>query len=201
MLTGLGMVGYSPRPGDPFLMNLSNVMTCSMLTDTVEVYGTIVAGENSCCLSVLGTAEIDQYGNINTVRIGGSLFIGVGGAGDAVNAAETVVITKQARSRLLEKVSYVGCSGERIRTLVTDLGVYKKAVGEEIFTLKKVLVDEALMTVEKRIVEIREKCGWDLKLSPSLEEISAPNQMELDCIRALDPDGVFTGKDSKMHKK
>ena len=137
LMTGTGQVGFAPRPGDPFLMTLSNVMTCEMLTDTVELYGTFVGGANNKCLSVIGTAQIDQNGNINTSKMGGLYFIGVGGAADALNASEALVVTKQSRERLVEKVTFVSCSGQRIKTLVTDLGVFKKLEGEKTFTLTK----------------------------------------------------------------
>jgi len=194
LLTGLGLVGFIPRPGDPSLMSLSNVKTCSMLTDTVEVYGTFVGGANNRCLSVLGTAQIDKFGNINTVKIGDSPLIGVGGAGDAINATETLVMAKQSRERLMEKVSYIGCPGKNVKTLVTDLGVFKKLHGNETFTLTK-CINRSFPEEGGDILSVtKDKCGWELDISDTLEDVSPPTAEELSILRSLDPGGFFINR-------
>jgi len=194
LMTGLGQVGYSPRPGDPFLMSLGNVMGSTSLTDTVEVYGTLVGGAHNRCLSVLGTAQIDQYGNLNTVKIGDVPFIGVGGAGDAVNARETLVVARQSPKRFMKQIPYIGCAGKKIKTLVTDLGVFEKLGDDGIFSLTKVVTDASSRRMEERLQEIKERCGWEIKPAESLEEISPPTLDEINLLRALDPEGLFLGK-------
>ncbi|MDY6971215.1 MAG: CoA-transferase [Thermodesulfobacteriota bacterium] len=194
MLTGAGQVGYAPRPGDPFLITLSNVMTCTMLTDTMDVYSTFVGGSNNKCLSVLGTAQIDKYGNINTVKIGDSSFIGLGGAGDAVNAQETLVVAKQSQGRFMGKVPFVGCPGKNIKTLVTDLGVFKKLPADDTFTLTKYFSPVSGMSTEDQLEKIRERCGWEVKIDGVLEEVLPPTSDELAILRPLDPKRVFIGK-------
>ncbi|MDP2644510.1 MAG: CoA-transferase [Desulfobacterales bacterium] len=194
LLTGFGQVGYVPQPGDPFLLSQSNVMTCTMLTDTVEVYGTLVGGAHNRCLSVLGTAQIDQFGNINTVRIDGAQLIGVGGAGDAVNARETLVVAKQSAGRFLEKLQFVSCSGKSVGKLVTDLGVFSKSADGQPFTLIKYFQNPSPDGREEQLVQIRKKCGWPIKTADALEEVLWPTSEELYLLRALDPKGSFTGK-------
>ena len=194
LMTGLGLFGFEPRPGDPFLMTISNVMTCKMLTDTVEMYGTFVGGANNRCLSVLGIAQIDQYGNINTVKIGDSYFIGVGGAGDAINSCETLVVAKQSRERFVNKVDFIGCPGTKVKTLVTDLGVFQKLDGEETFALTKYLAHPYTQGEEGGLRVIKERCGWEVKVSNALREIAPPTSEELAILRSLDPKGFFIGK-------
>lgn len=194
LLTGTGLVGYAPRPGDPFLMSPSNVMTCRMLTDTVGVYGTFVGGARSKCLSILGAAQVDKYGNINTLKIDGLYFIGPGGAGDAINARETILVTRQSRERLIDKVPFVSCPGSRVKTLVTNLGVFSKIGEHEAFTLTKYFAAPGFLSQEARVREIKENCGWDLKVAEALEEIDPPTGEELAILRLLDPQRVFTSK-------
>lgn len=194
MMTGLGLVGYAPRPGDPFLMTLSNVMACSMLTDSTEVYGTFVGGANNQCLSVLGTAQIDQFGNINTVKIDGKPLIGLGGGGDAVNARETLIVARQSSRRFMEKIPYVGCVGKNIKTLVTDLGVFKKLGKDETFTLTKYFSTPSPGGKDERLGEIRARCGWEVKVAETLEEVPPPTKEELTILRSLDPGRQFIGK-------
>jgi acyl CoA:acetate/3-ketoacid CoA transferase alpha subunit/acyl CoA:acetate/3-ketoacid CoA transferase beta subunit len=193
LITGTGQIGLSPRPGDPFLMSLSNVMTCKMLTDTSEVYGTFVGGAHNRCLSVIGAAQIDQHGNINTVKVNGSYLVGVGGAGDALNSCETMAVAKQSRDRFLKMVPFISCPGERIKTLVTDMGVFKKYDGSK-FTLAKVMASSTGLSHEDIIQQVGEQCGWDVEVVDSLEEIIPPNKEELSVLRALDPKGFFIGK-------
>jgi acyl CoA:acetate/3-ketoacid CoA transferase alpha subunit/acyl CoA:acetate/3-ketoacid CoA transferase beta subunit len=194
LVTGAGQFGFSPRPGDPFLITLANVMTCKMLTDTTEIYGTFVGGANTRCLSVLGTAQIDQYGNMNTVKIGGLYIIGVGGAGDAVNACETLVVAKQSKERFVKKVDFIGCPGTKVRVLVTDLGVFQKLNGEETFTVTKYFTYPSTHGKEGLMREIKERCGWDVKVGKVLKGITPPTTEELSILRYLDPKEFFIAK-------
>jgi len=194
LLTGTGLVGYAPRPGDPFLMTPSNLMTCKMLTDTVEVYGTFVGGARSKCLSVLGAAQIDKYGNINTQKINDLFFIGPGGGGDAINARESLVVARQSPERLIENVPFVTCPGNKVKTLVTNLGVFEKLEKDETFTLTKYFTGPGFLTREARVREIKENCGWELKIAQALEESEPPTAEELAILRSLDPQGLFIGK-------
>jgi acyl CoA:acetate/3-ketoacid CoA transferase alpha subunit/acyl CoA:acetate/3-ketoacid CoA transferase beta subunit len=193
LITGTGQVGFSPRPADPFLMSLSNVMTCKMLTDSSEVYGTFVGGAHNRCLSVIGAAQIDQYGNINTVKVNDSYFIGVGGAADALNSCETMAVVKQSRDRFLKKAPFISCPGERIKTLVTDMGVFRKYEGRK-FVLAKIIASSKGLAHGDVVRQIGERCGWDVEAVDSLHEIIPPNQEELSVLRALDPKGFFIGR-------
>ena len=193
LLSGLGHVGYAPRPGDPYLMTLSNVMTSTLLTDTTKVYGVLVGGSNNRCLSVIGTAQIDKYGNTNTVRMGDHNLIGLGGSADALNARETLVIAKQSSKRFFEKVPFVGCSGRSVKSLVTDFGVFRKLGNEETFTL---IGYYKLFSSDERgsVRDIQERCGWKLKTDDELIGIPPPTPEEIGILRALDPEGIFRGK-------
>jgi acyl CoA:acetate/3-ketoacid CoA transferase alpha subunit/acyl CoA:acetate/3-ketoacid CoA transferase beta subunit len=194
LLTGTGLVGYAPRPGDPFLTSPSNVVTCKMLTDTIEVYGTFVGGAQNKCLSVLGAAQIDKHGNINTLRIDDLYFIGPGGAGDAINATESIVIAKQSKKRLLDKVPYISCPGNRVRELVTNFGVFEKPIDNNTFILTKYLDEPNPVTRETRINDIEADCGWKLDIADHIEIIATPTSEELAILRLLDPEGLFIGK-------
>jgi acyl CoA:acetate/3-ketoacid CoA transferase beta subunit len=175
-------------------MTISHVMTCSMLTDTTEIYGTLVGGAHNQCFTVLGAAQVDQYGNLNTVKINDKPLIGVGGGGDAVNARETLVVAKQSPTRFLEKVDYVGISGKNIKTLVTDYGVFKKLEKDDTFTLTKVINASSTKKKEDRVKKIQEMCGWPLKVADTLENVSPPTAKELAILRSLDPEGFFIGR-------
>ena len=64
----IGFYGYLPRPGSPFIFNITNIPTCKMTTNILEILGINIGRSNSC--GVIGAAQIDRYGNINSSKVG-----------------------------------------------------------------------------------------------------------------------------------
>jgi acyl CoA:acetate/3-ketoacid CoA transferase beta subunit len=192
LLLGSGFWGYAPRPADPSALSISSLATCQMMTDVVDAYGVMVAGENSRCLAVIGGGEIDKQGNINSTKIPGRLYlVGSGGSNDAVNAAEVIAVMNQSRSRFVDQVSYITCPGHRVRTLVSDFGIFEKLGGDNEFTLTGCLSTSEPPSLAEKIKAAQEKCGWSLKSSSSVQGLPVPEQDELVILRALDPKGYF----------
>jgi acyl CoA:acetate/3-ketoacid CoA transferase alpha subunit/acyl CoA:acetate/3-ketoacid CoA transferase beta subunit len=192
LLLGSGFWGYAPRPADPATLSIPSLATCKMMTDVVEAYGVIVAGENSRCLAVIGGGEIDKQGNINSTKIPGKLYlVGSGGSNDAVNAAEVIAVMNQSRTRFLDKVSYITCPGKRVKTLISDFGIFEKLGEDDEFTLTGCLSNSDLPALDDKIKATQEKCGWSLKVSPSVKAIPVPEHDEFVVLRALDPKGYF----------
>jgi hypothetical protein len=48
--------------------------------------------------------------------------------------------------------------------------------------------------MDEKISNIKENCGWELKISPRVVEITPPNYEELMILRILDPDGIYRGQ-------
>ena len=62
----------------------------------------------------------------------GTFIVGSGGANDIASAAqETMVVIKQRREAFVDRVAYITCPGERIRTVISTVGRYEKRGGEE----------------------------------------------------------------------
>jgi acyl CoA:acetate/3-ketoacid CoA transferase alpha subunit/acyl CoA:acetate/3-ketoacid CoA transferase beta subunit len=186
LLTEVGAVGFQPLPGDPFLFALRNVPTAPMTTDTLTVMGMFVGSERVRCLGVLGAAQLDRHGNINTTRMpDGSYLMGSGGANDvASTAAEIIAVARQSRARFVEHVNYVTSPGARVSTVVTQLGVYQK------------VDDELVLTggfAEDGARAAREACGWDLHVAENVELLPLPTADERKLIRAFDPVGDLWG--------
>jgi acyl CoA:acetate/3-ketoacid CoA transferase alpha subunit len=193
LIEGFGVMGYAPRPACPVFGHVSNTRTSKILADIGITYGVAVAGRHNRCLSILGAAQLDKYGNINTSKIGDLYLLGPGGAADAVNARETIVIATQSRNRFLERVPYVTYPGERIKVLVSNMGIFEKLGGKE-FVLTAYFPDKKLKTREEAIKLIKENCGWELKVAPKVAEIQPPSLDELMIIRLLDPKGIYLGR-------
>ena len=139
LMVELGYFGNSPRPAEPFLLNFGNFSSCKMLTETLDTLGVFTCGATNRCIGVLGAAQIDQFGNINSSWADKDLYVtGSGGANDvATGASESMVIMKQSPKRFLEKVPFITAPGDRIRTLVSDLGIFEKLGDEKTFTLHR----------------------------------------------------------------
>jgi acyl CoA:acetate/3-ketoacid CoA transferase beta subunit len=187
-----GMVGYLPRPAEPFVFSFRNFPSCKMLTDIVHTMGIFMGGGQNRCLGSLAAGQIDKHGNTNSTIIPGALYItGSGGANDITSAAREVVVTlAQSPARFVDKVPYVTAPGGRVSTVVSDLGVFAKREPHGELMLTGLLGEGA----EAGLVQtVRERCGWDLAVAASLRRFEAPSRDELRLIRMFDPRRYFLG--------
>lgn len=187
-----GLVGYVPRPGDPFVFNFGNLHTASSLTDILHVLGIYVGGPGTRCLGVLGIGQIDREANLNTTLSGeGTYLVGSGGANDVASAAdECIAVGTLSRQRFVARVPYVTSPGRTIRHVVTDAGVLGKAEGSNRLWLTGCVVG-AGSTLDEAVHHCRGRCGWDLEVAPHVEHLAPPTPDELLPFRLLDPRGWF----------
>jgi hypothetical protein len=190
LIGGTGQFGYMPRPGLPYRpTSYPTARTTKMLTDVIHTYGVFVGGENARCLSVLGAVQIDKYGNLNTTRLAnGKYLIGPGGANDAANAPDVLVVINQSRDRFVEKVPDITSPGKNVRTIVSDRGIFERADGNEMILTGYFGPGNR----EECIAQIKDACGWALNVSPDPKLIPPPDPHTLNILRALDPEGAFT---------
>lgn len=187
LVIGSGQLGYAPRPLEPYLFNTPNTPTAKLFTDTIDIYTTIIGGENNRCLSALGAAQIDKFGNINSTKIGSLFLTGAGGGNDAASSAsEVIVICRQSRDRFVEMVPYISSPGNRIRMLVSDLGIFEKLGDDKEFTLT-----EYFPNAEQKVEGVIGNCGWELKVASDVKQSSPPTWEELMILRLLDPKRFF----------
>ncbi len=134
----------------------------------------------------LGAAQIDRHGNLNSTVIGSYetpkvRLPGGGGAPEiATSVANVFVMLRQSPRSFVERIDFTTSRGERVRVVVTDLGILEPRDGE--LTLVRVhpgvSVDEA-----------RAATGWTLKVAPDVRETEPPSPVELDALRALETKG------------
>lgn len=126
--TGMYDVECGPD-ADGFLLAHRNIERARRLSSVEDILGSLVCGADSGrCLAVVGAAQIDPTGAINSTRLaGGRQLVGSGGAGDIMaRAAETVVVTACDPARLVEAVDYVTSPGHAVRWIVTDLCTFSR---------------------------------------------------------------------------
>ncbi len=185
IVTGNGQVGYEPRGGALGTQGIGGVYESTMLTDTLTSLGVFVGGASNRCLSVLGVGQIDRYGNTNsTLAADGRFLVGSGGANDAANAREVLVVVNQSKDRFPAELPYVTCPGRNVKTVVTDRGVFRKNTAGEL-ELAACLPDAGLPDLADRIRNIRENCGWEFGTAAAVEDITPPSAEELARLRTL----------------
>jgi acyl CoA:acetate/3-ketoacid CoA transferase beta subunit len=186
LITGNGLIGYSPLPGESVLSSEAGVRSAKILTDTVMTHGVFVGGKNSRCLSVLGTGQIDKCGNINSTRTGaGKFLVGSGGANDAVNAREVIVALKQSKDRFVETLSYVTGRGDAVTTVISTMGVFRKKNSGKTLCLEACLPGPWAPNLEEKVKEVERECGWSLEKAGKISEIAPPSAEELELLRWL----------------
>jgi acyl CoA:acetate/3-ketoacid CoA transferase beta subunit len=166
-----------------------------MLTDVHTVLGSMVGAESNRAIGVLGAGQVDRRGNVNSTKVPEyKLFlVGSGGACDvALGAREMLVTVVQEKLRTPETVSYITAPGKRVRTLVTNMGVFEKPPGEEDFVLTACF--PATGADEREVVErIGAQCGWELRVARKLRRVEPPQRDELYDVRIFDPSRYFLG--------
>ncbi len=194
LMAEIGMFGHLPRASDPFIFSYHNMHTCKILNNNETMLGVFVGGPSNQCLGILGGGQIDKYGNGNSTKLPGvGYLVGSGGANDIANGnRETVVVINSGKQRLVEKVPYITFSGKNVTTLVTDVGVFEKIGGEKTFTLTTYIPSRPKQAVKEAIAGIKEKVGWELKVSPNLKEAQPVAKEEVTLLRLFDPKGFFT---------
>ena len=147
----------------------------------------------------LGAAQLDKFGNINTTVIGAyqaprTRLPGAGGAPEiAASCREVIVIVRQSRRALVERVDFVtsvghgsgpgsrqrlGLTGAGPQKIITDLGVLEPDSRTCEFVLTGLYPG---VTLE----EARERTGWDLAARPDLATLPPPTDTELAALRSF----------------
>ena len=195
LMAEIGMYGYSPRASDPTIFGYYNIQTCKILNNIETMLGVFVGGPTNTCMGVLAAGQVDQFGNGNSTLIPGVTYlVGSGGANDiATNNRETVVVINSGKSRLVEKVPYITFPGKKVRTLVTDVGIFEKLGDRDTFTLTSFIPSNPKQKADDAIAAMRDKVGWELDISPNLKKSEPLTKEELTLLRLFDPRGFFTG--------
>jgi len=190
LLVELGLLGFLPPPGQPFLVSVRGMESCPMLTDTLSILGYVA--NNTRMLACMSAGQTDKYGNINSTKVGDLFLFGSGGANDASTTAKEVIITLlHDKRRLVEEVPYITCPGKNVKKVVTDRAVFEKI--EKELVLKKIYLEER-EDKDKAISAVAQNMGWYPKISENLLILEKPGLKETLLVRCFDPDRYFLGR-------
>jgi 3-oxoacid CoA-transferase B subunit len=160
-----GIIGTGPAPEegehDRDLINASfqytTVIPGACFFDSVVSFGIIRGGHVN--VTVLGTLEVDQEGNIANYIIPGKLVAGMGGAMDLCTGAKKVIIAtihtdKKGNPKILKKCRLPLTASRQANLIVTDLAFLERT--DEGLVLREtapgVTVEEVLSKTEAELI-------------------------------------------------
>lgn len=157
-------------------------------------------------VALLGGAQIDRFGNLNTTVIGDyaqpkTRLPGSGGACEiAINARRIFMIMRLSKRAFVGKIDFQTSPGH------LDGGNARQRLGMPGYGPDQVITDKALFTFdnperEMRLVElapgqtvesIQAAVGWPLRVADNLRQMTPPTAEELAIVREqLDPQGLY----------
>jgi glutaconate CoA-transferase subunit B len=156
--------------------------------------------------ALLGGAQIDRFGNLNTTVIGDYSnprirLPGSGGACEiAINARQTFMIMRLKRRAFVEKLDFLtspghltgGNSRERLalsgngpKLVITDRALFEFDSESAEMTLTELAPGESLESIQAEV-------GWKLSVSTKLGTMVPPTREEMGIIREeLDTEGLY----------
>jgi glutaconate CoA-transferase subunit B len=198
-------------------------LKASMVSNMADTFGT-TALRGYCTIGMLGGAECDKYGNLNSTIIGGYWpggvsgtghgphvrFAGSGGANNIASFADKVlVVMVQEERRFPERVEYVTSVGgwRGAREQHESRWDYGLGRGGELVMISDLCIMRSnpetgvleLDTVFPGITvdEVVSNTGWALDTSKA-KELPPPTEDELKALRMLvDPSRIYLGRKSK----
>jgi len=157
-------------------------------------------------IALLGGAQIDKYGNLNSTVIGDyakpkTRLPGSGGALEiATNAQRTFMIMRLKRRAFVGKLDFLtspghltggdsrarmGLPGGGPEIVITDKAILNFANPEREMQLSALFPGVTVQDVQNEV-------GWPLRLAQMIEDIIAPTAEELHLIRdEVDPDAMY----------
>ncbi len=154
-------------------------------------------------MGLLGAAQLDRYGNINSTLIGDYhhpqvRLPGSGGGNDIGSSiGNLVIMAKLERRRFVSSLDYLttpgyldggdtreraGLSGGGPAAVITDKCTFGFDESSREMTLKSLHPD---ITLE----EVKGEVSWEIKVPPRVELTEPPTPEQIKLIRALDPPG------------
>ena len=160
--------------------------TADAVVSVPEMFAYWLQGER-IDIGFLGAAQIDRHGNLNSTVIGDYdrpkvRLPGGGGAPEiATSVRDVFVMLNQSPRSFVEQLDFKTSVGDRVRVVVTDLGVLEPDGGELTLTHVHPGVEPD---------EVQAATGWDLRVADDLAVTEPPSDEELSALRSLRTKGA-----------
>jgi glutaconate CoA-transferase subunit B len=194
-----GIIGTRLLPGQlPISTNeMRAAYGADMLTDITDVF--LFAQRGFFDYGLLGAAQVDQYGNINTSIIGPAeqprvRLPGSGGANDIISLCnEIIIVTQHEPRRFVPRVDFItspgyltgqdsreqaGLRAGRIGAVVTDLALMDFEPGSRRMRLRG-------LQPGVTVAQVLDQTGFELVLTGDVTQLVPPSADELGIYRML----------------
>jgi glutaconate CoA-transferase subunit B len=176
-----GTIGAKPRRLPLSIGDGELAETADAVVSVPEIFSYWLQG-GRIDVGFLGAAQIDRHGNLNSTVIGGYdkptvRLPGGGGAPEIAHGVRDVIVMLRHTTRaFVERLDFTTSLGDRVRVVVTDLGVLEPRGGELVLTgvHPGVSADDA-----------RAATAWSLHVADDLITLEPPSERELSALRAL----------------
>jgi acyl CoA:acetate/3-ketoacid CoA transferase beta subunit len=176
-----GFAGVDVEDAHPFLLSRENIASATRLTAVDSMLGALCCGGSAECIGVIGAAEVDMDGNVNSSQADGELLVGPGGAPDiAACAREVMVLTRADPRRLVRKVEYITSLGQQVRTIVTEACVFERSGPGEPWLVRDVVPARAAA-----LTELLHNGGFRFAMPGPPPTAAAPRELELELLARL----------------
>jgi glutaconate CoA-transferase subunit B len=156
--------------------------TADAVVSVPEMFAYWLQG-NRIDVGFLGAAQIDRHGNLNSTVIGDYdhpkvRLPGGGGAPEiATGVRDVFVMLRQTPRAFVEHLDFTTSVGDRVRVVVTDLGILEPRDGE----LTLVAVHPGV-----EVDAARSATGWELRVADDVRVTEPPSEIELSALRELE---------------
>jgi glutaconate CoA-transferase subunit B len=177
----------------------------AMVSDMVDALGTLLMGDN-VDVGILGAAQIDRFGNLNTLVLGDyhnpeRRLGGTGGNTEiACMAKQVITMMPQERRRFVERVDfntspgYISGPGARREAglwrqgpnrVVSTFGTFGFDTADGESGSCEMVLDGVFPNLDAEVVQA--ETGWELRVAPEVGQVEPPTVAELSLLRRLDP--------------
>jgi glutaconate CoA-transferase subunit B len=177
-----GTIGAKPQELPLSIGDGELAETADAVVSVPEMFGYWLQGER-IDVGFLGAAQIDRHGNLNSTVIGDYdrpkvRLPGGGGAPEiATSVRDVFVMLRQTRRTFVERLDFKTSVGDRVRVVVTDLGILEPGDDGELTLMRVHPGVEPQQAVEAT--------GWELRVAEDVAATEPPTDAEVAALRAL----------------
>jgi glutaconate CoA-transferase subunit B len=159
---------------------------------------------------MIGAAQVDPYGNINSTLLGGAYdqparrFPGSGGGNEVASLCwKTIIVLKHEPRRFVEKLDFLTSPGYGVGPGARERAGLPRGTGPWRVVSSKALFGFDAATKRMRLLgalrglgaeEVLEGMGFEVPAAGALEELPPPGEEELRLLREeIDPSGMIIG--------
>ena len=200
-----GVIGAFIEPGK--LPPSTNDQRCTkranMVLGSAEVLLLLQRGYVD--VGFMSGAQIDQYGNLNSSFIGDPLrpktrLPGTGGGNDIASLAQMIVAMKHEKRRFVEQVDFITSPGylhgrdTRRKSGLLAGGTFRVVTDLAVFGFEDEKRRMQVISLNPGVTRqrLQDNTGFALDFAPHLGVTEPPTDQELELVRELDPDRLYT---------